>query len=376
MKTAFIKTATVVAASSLLLVGCAGDAKPSEPVTPISKPVAGEVPDGVLKGYSVTYAGDGGTTQDAQMSAFFTPFAETSGVKFEQDSPQTLAKIQSQVESGNIQWDFISSFGDAIARECGTLFEKLDLSKLDTSNVPESLMSGTECGVPSIVYGTVLAYDADKFKADAPKNWADFFDVKKFPGTRALYSGDGKIDGSTVQAAALAAGWNPDSDKWSVEWANKGLDKIDSIKDNIVFYGTGAQAQQMLESGEAVMGGVWSGRALAAAKNGAPVEVAWDQWVSLVDYFAIVKGTKNSEEAYYAINYALGADQQAAWVEASGYSPTNVNAKPKVDDLTQSYILTTPERQKTGVDLELAFWSDTDTITPLQDRWAALVAGA
>lgn len=376
MKSSFIKTAALIAASSLLLVGCSGETKPSEPVTPISNPVAGEVPEGVLKGYTLTYAGDGGTTQDAQMSALFTPFAETSGVTFKQDSPQTLAKIQSQVDSGNVQWDFISSFGDAIARECGTLFEKLDLSKLDTSNVPETLKGATECGVPSIVYGTVLAYDADKFKSDAPENWADFFDVKKFPGTRALYGGDGKIDGSTVQAAALAAGWDPEKEKWSADWAEKGLDKIDSIKESVVFYSTGAQAQQMLESGEAAMGAVWSGRALAAAKNGAPVDVAWDQWLSLIDYFAIVKGTENAEAAYYAINYALGANQQAAWVEASGYSPTNVKAKPKVDELTESYILTTPERQRTGVELDLAFWSDADTVTALQDRWAALVAGA
>ncbi|MBK0417556.1 ABC transporter substrate-binding protein [Leucobacter sp. CSA1] len=375
MKSTLIKGAALAAVSAVVLTGCAGGGEPAEPVTPITDPVAGEVPEGILEGYSLTYAGDGGTTQDAQLAAFLDPFAQASGVTFNQDSPQTLAKVESQVESGNIQWDFISSFGDAIARECGTLFEKLDMSKIDTSNIPENLMGGTECGVPSIVYGTVLAYNTDEYGSNAPQNWADFFDTEKFPGTRALYSGDGKIDGSTVQAAALAAGWDPETE-FTVEWAEKGLDVIDSAKEDIVFYGTGAQAQQMLESGEAKMAGIWSGRALAAAENGAPTEVAWDEWVSLIDYFAIVKGSPNAEQAYYAINYALGAEQQAKWVEESGYSPTNSQAEPDVNELTQSYILTTPEREATSVDLALEFWSDMEIVEPLQDRWSSLVAGA
>lgn len=377
MKTNILKLATIAAVGALTLTACSGGAsEPTEPVPPLTNPVAGEVPAGILKGFSLTYAGDGGTTQDAQLVAFFNPFAEASGVTFNQDSPQTLAKVKAQVESGNIQWDLVSSFPDAIARECGVLFEKLDMSKIDTSNVPEGLLGGSECGVPSIIYGTVLAYDTKAYADKAPTNWVDFFDVENFPGKRAIYSGDGKIDGASVQAAALGAGWDPAKEDFSVEWAEKGLEKIDSIKNDIIFYGTGAQAQQMIESGEAKMTAVWNGRALAAERNGAPVDVAWDQWVKITDFFAIVKDTPNAEQAYYAINYAYGPEQQAKWVEESGYSPANTQAKPNVDELTQSYIVTTPERQATGVDLDLSFWSDVDTVTPLQDRWAALVAGA
>ena len=46
-----------------------------------------------------------------------------------------------------------------------------------------------ECGVGAIVWGTVLAYDGDKIKGDGPQSWADFFDIKKFPGKRALRKG-------------------------------------------------------------------------------------------------------------------------------------------------------------------------------------------
>lgn len=375
MKKALLKTAALAAAGALVLTGCSGGGE-AAPIPPLTDPVAGADAAGVLDGVTLTFAGDGGTTQEGQMTAFFTPFAASSGATFNQDAPQTLAKVQSQVESGNIQWDFISSFGDAIARECGTLFEELDMSKIDTSKVPENLLGGTKCGVPSISYAYLMVFNTDEFGENGPKTWADFFDLKKFPGTRTLYSGDGKIDGGSVQAGAMAAGWNPETDEWSVEWAEKGLDKIDSIKNDLVFYGTGAQAQQMMEAGEAKIGGLWNGRAVAAARNGAAIQPVWNEWMVMIDYFAIVKGAKNAEAAYYAINYAYGAEQQATWVEETAYSPLNTDAKPEIDELTKSYLSSGDDKLATSIGLELDFWSDLEVIKPLQDRWAGLVAGA
>lgn len=374
MKRKLTAALALTGATAMLISGCAGGSKQAADIKPVSNPVAGEVESGVLDGVNLTYAADGGTTQDAQMNAFFNPFAETSGAKISQDSPQTIAKIQSQVKSGNYQWDFVSSYADVINRECGVLFEELDMSKIDTSNVPDGLIGDEKCGVPSIIYGTMLAYDAKSFSGEQPQSWADFFDTKKFPGTRAMYSGDGKVDPASVQAAAIAAGWDPKTE-FTAEWAEKGLDKIDSIKNDIVFYGTGAQAQQMLSSGEAKMIAIWTGRALAAEETGTKVGTVWNDWIKVTDYFAIIKGTPNAEAAYYAINYAYGAEQQAKWTEESGYSPANKNAKPKVDPMTEKYLLTSPERQATGVDLNMKLWSDLEAVKPLQDRWASIVAG-
>lgn len=371
MKNMLVLGATAIA-TTLALVGCA--AGPAEPVPPVTDPVAGTVPEGVLAGHTLTFAGDGGTTQDGMMSAWFTPFAEASGATFQQDSPQTMAKVESQVNSGNIQWDLTSGYADTIARGCGSYFEVLDRAKLDLSGIPESVPV-LECGVPSIVYGVTIVHNTEVFGSAGPRSWADFFDVQAFPGKRTFYNGDGSIDAPIVQGAAVAAGWDPKT-PFTEEWANKGLDKIASIADHVVFYGTGAAAQQLLESGEAVMGAVWSGRALAAQRNGAPIAPSWDEWVAVVDYFAIVKGSPNAEAAYYAINYALGAEQQAAFTEATGYSPAHVDAKPQVDETTSSYLVTEAGRAETAIPLDDAFWADTERILPLQDRWSAIVAGA
>lgn len=374
MKRSLWAAAAMMSAGAMVLVGCSGHGGASEAVPKMTDPVAGQVASGVLKGHTLTYAADGGTTQDAQMKAMFTPFAGESGVTFNQDAPQTLAKIKAQVDAKNFQWDFISGVGDVVARNCGVLFEKLDMSQIDTANVEKSLLGRTECGVPSIAYGIVLVSSTKTFGVNTPKTWADFFNTQKFPGTRAVYSGDGVIDSATVQAAAIAAGWDP-STPFNTDWANKGLDQISKIKGNIAFYQTGAQAQQMLESGEAKMGAVWNGRALAAEKNGAQLTPSWDHWISIVDQFAILKGTPNAQAAYYAINYAMGPKEQAKWTELSGYSPVNVDAKPDIDAVTEKYITTTPDRVVSSVPVDLDYWKDANTVSKLQDRWSAIVAG-
>lgn len=367
--------ATVLSVGALALTACSGGGGSAATVAPLKNPVAGQVAQGVLKGHTLTYAADGGTTQDAQMKAFFTPFAQKSGATINQDAPQTLAKIKAQVQSKNYQWDFISGVADNIARNCGTLFEKLDMSKIDLSHVPDNLKGWTPCGVPSIAYGIVQVYNTGAFGAHGPTSWADFFDVKKFPGTRAVYNGDGVIDSATVQAGAIAAGWDPKTD-FTADWADKGMDEIQKLGKNVAFYTTGAQAQQMLESGEAKIGAVWNGRALAAEKNGAKLTPVWNDWISIVDQFAIIKGTPNAEAAYYGINYAMGEQQQNKWTELSGYSPVNVDSKPDIDAVTKKYITTTPERAATSVPVKLDFWKDETVVKKLQDRWSALVAGA
>lgn len=368
----FLRITAVTAVGALALTGCAGGGS-AEPVPEITDPTLGSVPDGILDGHTLTFAGDGGSTQDGMMSAYFQPFADASGVTFNQDSPQTMAKIESQVNSGNIQWDFVSSYADQIERECGVLFEELDMSKIDTSKIPDSVPV-IDCGVPSIVYGVAITYNTDTFGSDGPTTWEDFFDTEKFPGKRTIYNGDGNIDAPVVQGAAIASGWDP-STEFTSDWAEKGLDLIASISDSIVFYNTGASAQQLLESGEAVIGAAWTGRILAAEQNGAPLQTNWNSWISIIDYFAIVKGTENSEAAYYAINYALGSEQQAAFTEATGYSPANVDSEPAVDELTAEYLVTAPDKAAEAVPVATTFWADAETVSPLQDRWSEIVAG-
>ena len=68
---------------------------------------------------------------------------------------------------------------------------------------PAQFVPGTfsECGVATYVWSMVMAYDSTKL-ARAPQSWADFWNVREFPGKRGLRKG-AKY---TLEVALLADG--------------------------------------------------------------------------------------------------------------------------------------------------------------------------
>ena len=94
------------------------------------KPVAGEVKEGSLKGKTLTFVSYGGIYQDGQEAAL-KEFVDKSGVTLLNDGPTEIAKLQAQVESGNVTWDVVDTDDLPPYVYCGKLFQKLDLTKLD-----------------------------------------------------------------------------------------------------------------------------------------------------------------------------------------------------------------------------------------------------
>ena len=81
------------------------------------------------------------------------------------------------------------------------LFEKLDYSVIDTTaSIPSWSMT---IGSASPTTSVVLIYRTDVFGDKGPKTWADFWNVEKFPGRRALCGafGDRDVD---VAASPMA----------------------------------------------------------------------------------------------------------------------------------------------------------------------------
>src|SRR5690606_18582457 len=122
-----------------------------------------------------------------------------------------------------------------------------------------------ECGVGAIVWDFVLAYDKDKL-AEGPASWADFFDTTKFPGKRGLRQGPK----SNLEFALMADGVAP-ADVYSVlatpEGVERAFAKLETIKNDVIWWESGAQAPQLLASGEVVMTSSYNGRIDAANKN-------------------------------------------------------------------------------------------------------------
>ncbi|WP_427869741.1 extracellular solute-binding protein [Leucobacter luti] len=356
------------AALALTLIGCSGGGGSSEPAPEhdLGKPVAGEIKEGALKGVTLTFAGSGGIFQDGQTEALWNPFAKASGATFNQDAFDA-GKLKAMVDSGNVSWDIVNTTQFDTARGCGTLYEEYDMSKVDTSKVPEGTITD-KCMVPQILYGLVVVYNTEKFGDNPPTSAADFFDTKKFPGKRTV-SQSTYVDPQTVEFALTAQG--KDVKNLKVDDIEGAFDMYKDLGDNVIGWTTGAQAQQQLEAGEAVMGLVWSGRGYGAAAAGAPVAPMWDEWMIMVDSNGIPKGVKDKDAAFAAVNYSLGAEQQAKMTELTSYGGVNVDAKPNLDDTLAKWMTT--EHLDTGIAPNVDFW--VENYDALAAAWAGWATG-
>ena len=332
-----------------------------------SKPVAGEVAEGLLKGKTLTFVSFGGIFQDGQVAAL-KDFVDKSGVTLLNDGPTEISKVQAQVESGNVTWDVVDTADFPPYVHCGTLFQKLDFSKIDISNVPEGQVS--ECSVPAMNYGVVLMYKNETYKDNPPKSWADFFDVEKFPGSRAI-DGSGDFTGGLLEQALLASGKTVDN--IAVADIDTAIEKIKALGPDTIYWKTGAKSQQLAESGEADMVMMWTGRAMTAVKNGAAYTPVWQDWLVVMDQITIPVGAKDPDASHALINAYLGKAAQETLAKTTSYTPIHKDAKPEVDEITASFMTNTPEKQKMGYQQNIKFW--VGNFDAANEKWNAMMAG-
>ncbi|TIW26780.1 MAG: extracellular solute-binding protein [Mesorhizobium sp.] len=330
-------------------------------------PVAGAVKEGSLKGKTLTFVSFGGIYQDGQVAAL-KEFVEKSGVTLLNDGPTEIAKLQAQVESGNVTWDVVDTADFPPYVYCGKLFQKLDLSKLDVSHIPEGQVS--ECSVPAMNYGVVLMYNTEKYKDNPPKSWADFFDTAKFPGVRGI-DGSGDFTGGLLEQALKVGGGDPKA--MTAADIDKAIDVVRKLGPDTIYWKTGAESQQRAESGEADMLMMWTGRAMTAVKNGAKYAPAWQDWLVVMDQMTIPVGVKDTDAAYALLNAYLGKQSQEVLTQTTSYTPINNEAQPKVDASVAAFLTNTPDRQSQGYKQNIKFW--VENFQAAQEKWSAMMAG-
>ena len=161
-----------------------------------------------------------------------------------------VGTLRAKIQGGNNNWDVVQVESEELLLGCEEgLYEKLDWAKLGGKDkyLPDAV---NDCGVGAIVYSFILAYDGDKIKGDAPKSWADFWNVQKWPGKRALRKGPK----TTLEIALMADGVAP-KDVYKtlgttdgVERAFKKLDQIEA-EPGLVGKGLAAAAAARLGRG-------------------------------------------------------------------------------------------------------------------------------
>ncbi|WP_085315654.1 ABC transporter substrate-binding protein [Derxia lacustris] len=314
----------------------------------------------------------GGTNQKAQEKAYYQPWQKASGNKIvagEYNGEQ--AKIKAMVEAGKVSWDVVEVESPELVRGCEEgLYEKLDYSKIAPKGdfVPGT---ATECGLGFFVWSTAMAYNADKVGAKAPTSWADFWDVKTWPGKRGLRKG-AKF---TLEIALMADGVAPEqvyaqlATKAGVDRAFK---KLDQLKANIQWWEAGAQPPQMLASGDVTMAAAFNGRIANAQKEGRNLKIVWAGNIYDVDAWAIPKGSANRELAYSFIKFVAQPENQRVYSGEIPYGPTHAKAVAGIDARIAAELPTAPANLKGALQSNTRFWVDHgEELEQRFNSWAA-----
>ncbi|WP_060481230.1 polyamine ABC transporter substrate-binding protein [Pseudomonas sp. NBRC 111119] len=298
---------------------------------------------------SVNFVSWGGTTQDAQKEAWAVPFTKATGIKVVQDGPTDYGKLKAMVESGNVQWDVVDVEADFALRAASEgLLEPLDFTQIKRDRIDPRFVS--DHGVGSFFFSFVLGYNEGKLGASKPTDWTALFDTKTYPGKRALYKWPSP---GVLELALLADGVAPD--KLYPLDLDRAFKKLDTIKKDIVWWGGGAQSQQLLASGEASLGQFWNGRVYALQQDGAPVGVSWKQNLVMADFLVIPKGAKNKDAAMKFLANASSAEGQAEFANKTAYAPVNVDSVAKLDKALAPNLPTAYAQDQ--VTLDFAYWA-------------------
>lgn len=317
-------------------------------------------------GKSLTVVSYGGAPQKKHFAAWFDGWADDNDVTIRQDSPTDYAKLKAQVDSGKVSWDLVHVEPNFAETACAAgLLEKIETSSVDLAGVDADQV--TDCGVPTIQYSYGIAYNTEAFPDDHPTTWAEFFDTDKVPGKRALFR---YASGGLFEAALLADGVAAE-DLYPLD-IDRALRKLDTIKDDIVWFDTGDQQEELLATGEASLAIGWSGRIEGGAASGKPFGFEWNQNLGSYDTWVIPKGSPNRDLAEQAVlDLLVDVDAEADAIEAYYYGPANDGALAKVSEETRDK-LPNAHVDERAVLMDYGYWAENfDAVSEKLNTWLA-----
>src|SRR5215813_12264084 len=309
----------------------------------------------------------GGAYEEAVVKAIVEPFTKATGVEVVK-VPATLGKLLAMFESGNIELDVVDAgeLGMIALSQKGAL-EKIDYKGWKLTN-PEDIDAPVRKPdmVCNLYFSSVLGYNNQTFPTGKhPRTWAEFWDLKKFPGPRML--ADIASGAADLEFALLADGVSKDKlYPIDVSRAFKALDRVrPAIRK---FWDTGALSAQMLADKEVVLGSIWNGRLQAVADKGAPLAIEWNEAMLQSQYWAVMKGAKNAENAQRFIDFACQPQIQVGIAKAIPYGPTNLLAFKGIPGDLAARLPSSPENRKKSFVQNGKWWADNRAM--VSERWS------
>lgn len=295
----------------------------------------------------------GGVVNEAATKAFYKPFSQETGVEVVGVTSQLepLSQIRTIVQSKSYLWDVaqLSVQAQEILGGAG-LLEEIDNTAPNIVDILPDAQS--KWGVAFHIYATILAYSTKTYGENGPQSWADAFDLKKFPGRRALR----KYPIDTLEAAAMADGIAP-KDVYPLD-LDRAFKSLERVKPGVsIWWSNGAQSSQAAAAHEVDMVATYNGRVQAAIDDGAPFKIVWNQGIWAPDGYSIPKGNPKVKLCNDFLKFCARPDRQAEYASIARYSPPNPKAFQFIDKKLIELMPTAPGRVEKMVMENGAFWA-------------------
>lgn len=316
----------------------------------------------------IVFAMWGGDAEEGYSKVWGEPFTARTGIPVVMDGTgPSPGRVRAMVDAGNVTWDIIDG-GVGTQASLGALdaVEEIDYAIFDR----EKVLPGMDYrwGSTVFVYGSVMTYDSAAFKGEEPQNWADFWDVKRFPGKRVFY----KYMAGALEAALLADGV-PLDQLYPLD-VERALAKIEEIKDHIVLWDTGASSQQLFRDGEVTMGQLWHTRAnLLADESGGRFRYTFNQGMLQPGVMSVAKNNPAGKQlAMEFLASMQDPKSQLELFDLLGNGPANPEAVAMLSAEQNKGNPGSPENLKSMV-LQNADWYG-ENIVPVTKRFLDLLS--
>jgi putative spermidine/putrescine transport system substrate-binding protein len=302
--------------------------------------------------------------------AYGRAFTQATGIEVQPitGANDPIGQIKQMVDSKTYTWDMSIVSRQVANQLAGDGAGYLEPLRIDDAPgfraLPEMFRSPVYAG--NDVVATVLGYRTDAIRT-APKSWADFFNTGAVRGRRAMRRNP--VD--SVEQALLADGVAADKlYPLDFDRAFRALDRIK--RDVAVWWTSGAQSTQLLQSGEVDLCPSWNGRIQAAINAGAPVAIMWEQALWQTEGWVILKGGPNADLCREFIKFALDPGRQAIFARATGYGPTLSEAIDKLEPAVARTLPTHPANRAGAILVNVDNWTaNRDQATERFNRWVA-----
>ncbi len=336
---------------------------------------------------SMTIVSWGGAYQNSQQKAYSEPYVEMHpevSVTWDESSNEAVAKLRAMNEAGNITWDLVDVVAADAIRLCDEgLAMEYDPEELlaegdDGSSAEDDFgdLIVSDCYIPQIVYSTTFGYRTDMVPegVEPPSQICDVFDVEKYPGKRALE----KRPINNMEWALLCDGVAKD-EVYDVLETDEGQDqalaKLDTIKDDVIWWSAGADTPQLLADGEVFMGSTYNGRLYSViVEQNQPVAMMWDAQVFDLDGWIIPTGLPEDRLARVKdfVKYATDTTRLADQANYIAYGPARASSAPLVPEEMKQHMPTDPANAENTFIYNYSFWADyRDDIDAKFQSWLA-----